>query len=248
MLELMDKVAVAVRARKKWRACNFGHRMELEIMKRIVFTVLIFCASALPSLSYCKDTGFVFVSSGTAYGPGETVWIYESGIDGCFIYKKYIVKVSDYKEPGQNIEVYKRRGGKNEEVCGSTDSLQNILSIIPKDSYGSPGVKEFNGFYGIVKNKMFVDTGTYEFGRTLDVYDLDTGKKVYTSDYDHNVNRVKKFQIAFWRTRKGFKDPSECPNRISCEYGGRPELEEHIVLNLSDFKERVIAESCYCPA
>lgn len=209
--------------------------------------LFLFCAFTLPALSYSKDAGFVFVSSGSAYGPGDAPWIYKAGVNGCFVYEKYIVKVSSYMDPGQDMLVYKRNNSLREGVC-EVDSLPSVLTIIPKEIYGNPGVKEFTGFYGIFKNRMFVHTGTYEFERVLDVYDLDTGKIVYTSEYNHSVKKAKGWAVSFWRNKKGFKNALECPNRIICEDGGGPELEETITLNLSDFKERIIAASCYCPS
>ena len=213
-------------------------------MKKKVFLFLLFCVCSLPGLSHGKDDGFVFVSSGMAYGPGDAPWIYEFGANGCFVYEKYIVKVSDYRDPGEDIIVYKRDNNRKDMACITEDPLHIILTIIPKEFYG---VKEFNGFYGIFKNRMFVNTGTYEFGRILDIYNLDTGKRIYISNFNHVVKKAKGWAVSFWRTKKTFKNDSECPNKISCEYGS-PKLEENITLDLSDFKERVKDGHCYCPA
>ncbi len=125
------------------------------------------------------------------------------------------------------------------------DSLQTILTLVAEEMYGSPGVKESTGFYGIFRNRLFVDTGTYEFDRVLDIYDLDTGKILRTTNYNHGVVKAKGWSVSFWRTKKDFKNASECPNKISCEYGGL-ELEENIILDLSNFKEKVKAASCHC--
>jgi len=207
-------------------------------------SLFFLCVCLLPSFSYGKDANFVFVSSGTAYGPGDAPWIYESGKDGCFVYDKYIVKVSNYKDPGQDIAVYKRNKRFKDQAC-ALDSQQTVLTLMAKEMPGNPGVKEFTGFYGIFKNRMFVDTGTYEFGRVLDIYDLGTGKILRTTNYNHGVIKAKGWAVSFWRTKEDFKNASECPNKISCEYGGL-ELEENIILNLSNFNEKVIGSICHC--
>lgn len=206
--------------------------------------IFLSCVYALPALSFGKDAAFVFVSSGMAYGPGDAPWIYESGTDGCFMYDKFIVKVSNYKDPGQDIVVYKREKNLKDHVC-AVDSQQSVLTLMAKEMPGNPGVKEFTGFYGIFRNRMFVDTGTYEFGRVLDIYDLDTGKILHTTNYNHGVIKAKGWAVSFWRTKEDFKNASECPNKISCEHGGL-ELEENIILNLSNFKEKVTGSSCHC--
>jgi len=157
---------------------------------------------------------FVFNFSASAQSAGfiknSEKPLYKSESDekaNCYVFNRYVVKANLKKNEkedigtgeGYEIDIFKRdvKGNLKKSCEISADSLLNLKNV------------EGNEIGGVFGDLFFVRRNVFPDGGDLDVYDLETGKVVFTTEfsewdgYDMNITNGKFLHYRQWSKKDG---------------------------------------------
>ncbi|GEM_PF-1537221 len=79
-------------------------------------------------------------------------------------------------------------------------SAGESITLVRNDGSDSTLIsrKGFNFFYGVADNYLFVDEGTYDLGRTMHIYDINTNQEIGKFDFDDAEVILQNNQISFF--------------------------------------------------
>lgn len=97
----------------------------------------------------------------------------------CYVFKNYVVRTAGGEDVGEDIFVYKHTAETTAAVvkyCGTEEAP--YLSVKNPDA---------NYFIGLSGKYLFVDSGTSVESRGLEIYDLNSKKSVYSTEYRDEI-------------------------------------------------------------
>lgn len=164
-------------------------------------------------------------AAGSPYGikGTELPTIHKSGATTCYAYGKYYVQTTESKgSVGEDIRVTAR---KDKGIsCGS--NVPKVLLVLKNTDAA--------WFAGLSGSHLLVDNGTDPSGRTLAIYDLSSGKKVYSVAYEGEITLKNGATLSFLQPLGPVKSITKCPNANDALKAGMPDvvLAEQVQLNL----------------
>ncbi len=178
-------------------------------MKKLGFTILIFLSLTSCSLIESNQNPMCLIGS-------EVFTIKQkNGVD-YLSYKNYSVqKVQNTESVGENYHVFDK---------------DDVLVYKALDQY--------NYFFGIYKNFMFVDDGTGNI-RQLMIIDLNTRKTLFNVTYTGEIN-LKNGKIIFFHPFIG-ENPPHKPNCLEAEQWG--DMVGYIEKQIIDLNKNIIVKT-----
>jgi hypothetical protein len=170
-IDKVEKIQYSVDPSKRGRMKN--------TMKQLCFLLLILLLAA--GTVFAQDEKYEGMS-----GSETPAFQKFSDKGNCFVFGKYVVK-TDKTDEGENVGVYKREGSIDGEGACQTKG-EAYLFIKDADN---------NSFFGIIGNHLFIDSGTSVESRGLEIYDLASGKSVFTDSYTGDPNVVEGEFVVF---------------------------------------------------
>ena len=92
----------------------------------------------------------------------------------CFVFAKYVVKTNSGEDVGEDIIVYRRNSSTGDGAASCKNSATPYYTIKNSDA---------NYFAGLSGEFLFVDNGTGTDGRGLEIFDLQSKKSIYSTEY-----------------------------------------------------------------
>ncbi len=95
----------------------------------------------------------------------------------CYIFKEYVIKTMSGEDVGEDILVYKRAAAATPTSYCKTKTRPHLTIKNPDANY----------FTGLSNEFLFIDSGTSADSRGLEIYNLNTKKSVYSTEYHDSV-------------------------------------------------------------
>ena len=141
----------------------------------VIFTVL-FCAQVF-TIAARQSNYFPFQDDQLMKGTEKAISRQSDETNSCYVFKEYVVKTVSSEDVGEEILVYKRTATtKPASYCNT--KARPYLTIKNPDA---------NYFIGLANQYMFIDSGTSVESRGLEIFDLNTKKSVYSTEYHDSV-------------------------------------------------------------
>ncbi|MEK6599560.1 MAG: hypothetical protein AABY52_04380 [Deltaproteobacteria bacterium] len=134
------------------------------------------------------------------------------------VYGRYVVRtIDDENAAGQDVKVCEKSS--NSHSCAPNAEILNL-----KNDMGQ-------WFAGVSGKYLFIDLGTSAGPRGIDVYDLESKKKIFSGSYTGSVE-LKGGQLHFW-SETGEANRQNCPEIDKWQSsGGGAAIETRVIFDL----------------